>query len=143
MQSAQGNENRKYIRHAVEIPIEVSLNEAAPFETEHLKDVSLGGLCFKSRNFLDTGRVINIKISITKRIFEAEGKVVWCKPCTDFFEIGVEFTKDQDVFRARMVEQVCYIIQYKKKVLEEEGRTLTNGDAAMEWIKKYAEEFEA
>jgi hypothetical protein len=111
-----GPEKRKYIRHAVNIPIDISLDDTAPFHQENLKDVSLGGLCFKSKNFLDIGRVINIKISITKPIFEAQGKVVWCKQAGDFFDIGVEFTKSQDVFRAKMVEQICYIIQYKKKI---------------------------
>jgi hypothetical protein len=135
-------EKRKYIRHAVNIPIDISLEDAAPFQEEHLKDVSLGGICFTSKSFLDTGRVIHIKISITKPIFEAQGKVVWCRHAGDFFEIGVEFIKKQDIFRARMIEQICYIIQYKKKVLEEEGRTLSNGEAALEWIKKFADEFE-
>jgi hypothetical protein len=142
MLSNPDKEKRKYLRHAVSIPIDVSLDEAAPFTQEHLKDVSLGGLCFKSKNFLDTGRLINIRINITKPVFEARGKVVWCSRGDDLFEIGVEFVKSQDAFRARMIEQIFYIMEYKKKVFEEEGRQLSNSEAALEWIKRFADDIE-
>jgi hypothetical protein len=41
----------------------------------------------------------------------------------------------------RMVEQVCHIEQYKKELFEDEGRALTGEQAAMEWIKRFAEGF--
>jgi hypothetical protein len=40
-----------------------------------------------------------------------------------------------------MVEQVCYIENYKKMVYQTEGRQLTTEEAAMEWIGKYASQF--
>jgi hypothetical protein len=43
--------------------------------------------------------------------------------------------------RARMVEQVCHIENYKKVVYQAEGRLLTAEEAAMEWISKYASQF--
>jgi hypothetical protein len=45
------------------------------------------------------------------------------------------------MLRARMVEQVCYIENYKKVVYQTEGRLLTAEEAAMEWICKYASQF--
>jgi len=40
-----------------------------------------------------------------------------------------------------MVEQVCSIESYQKKIYETEGRRLTTEQAAMEWIAKYAAQF--
>ena len=45
------------------------------------------------------------------------------------------------MFRARMVEQVCHIEQYKHQVLKKEGRKLSGEEAALEWIQKYAPQF--
>jgi hypothetical protein len=40
-----------------------------------------------------------------------------------------------------MVQQVCSIENYRKEVETREGRTLTNQEAAAEWIKKHAGNF--
>jgi hypothetical protein len=40
-----------------------------------------------------------------------------------------------------MVEQVCHIKQYSKEILEKEGRKLSDEEAAVEWIEKYAKDF--
>jgi hypothetical protein len=74
-------------------------------------------------------------------MFETKARVVWCSACEGGFELGVEFLAAEDAFRARMVEQVCYIEQYKKMVYQTEGRLLTAEEAAMEWIGKYASQF--
>ena len=42
------------------------------------------------------------------------------------------------MFRARMVEQVCHIEQYRHEILKNEGRKLSSEAAALEWIQKYA-----
>ncbi len=42
-----------------------------------------------------------------------------------------------------MVEQVCYIEDYRRFVLMHEGRELSQEDAASEWIAKYAAQFPA
>ena len=61
--------------------------------------------------------------------------------CRDDFELGVEFLNADDAFRARMVEQVCYIENYKLTVFREEGRRLSLEEAAREWISKFASDF--
>jgi hypothetical protein len=40
-----------------------------------------------------------------------------------------------------MVEQVCHIENYRKKILAETGTVLTSEQAAKEWIFHYAKEF--
>jgi hypothetical protein len=40
-----------------------------------------------------------------------------------------------------MVEQLCHIEAYRRRVLQDEGRRLTDEEAAMEWIANYADRF--
>ena len=40
-----------------------------------------------------------------------------------------------------MIEQVCYIENYRRKVKEEQGRELDSKQAAMEWIARNASDF--
>ena len=74
-------------------------------------------------------------------VFQAMGRVSWCRPEGNGFEIGIEFLNKDDMFSARMVEQVCHIEEYKQEVLLKEGRNLSSEEAALEWIKKYAKDF--
>lgn len=135
-------ENRKYIRHPSDIPIELSSQAAEPEEKNTLHNVSFGGLCFKSKAAFAQNSVIAVRIAYVRPIFEARGRVVWCKSNGDgSFDVGLEFLGAVDAFRARMLEQICRIEQYKREVLEKEGRQLTGTQAAREWIDKYAEKF--
>ncbi len=47
----------------------------------------------------------------------------------------------EDAFRARIVEQVFRIKEYQQQVLENEGRRLSDQDAASEWIARFAGDF--
>lgn len=132
---------RRFIRHPADISIEVELSSVVAVQTEHLYDISEGGLCFKSKVDLPRGALLKIRIPLVRPTFETHGRVVWSSVMEAFFNIGVEFLHQCDVFRARMVEQVCHIEHYKREVLERDGRTLTSEQAAMEWIEKYAADF--
>jgi len=132
---------RNFIRHPSTIPIDFNLEELVTEGGEHLKNVSFGGLSFNSKHELATGAIISLKIPLLQPVFEAAGRVSWCHPENDQFEIGIEFLDKDDMFRARMVEQVCHIEQYRQDVLKREGRKLSGEEAAMEWIQKYAPEF--
>jgi c-di-GMP-binding flagellar brake protein YcgR len=136
-------ENRKYIRHPSDIPIEVSSEQPTGKEEDNLlHNISLGGVCFKSNVPFKKDEMVSIRISLVRPVFEARGSVVWSKENEDgSFDIGLEFSGTVDAFKARMVEQVCRIEQYKKEILEREGRALTGTQAAIEWINKYAKEF--
>jgi hypothetical protein len=103
--------------------------------------VSFGGLAFQSDCELEPGIVVDVRIPFVRPMFETKARVVWCGAHEGGFELGVEFLDPEDAFRARMVEQVCYIENYKKAVYRTEGRLLTAEEAAMEWIRKYASRF--
>ncbi len=132
---------RQYIRHPSDVPIRYSLTDLAKQEAEQLKDISEGGLCFSAQAALQPGAKVQIEIPIEDPPFAAEGTVIWCDKLDDHYEIGVQFADDNEQFKLRMVEQLCYIERYKKDILINEGRELTGEEAALEWIAKHADEF--
>lgn len=133
---------RKYIRHPSDIPIEVSIVEKHEHLTENLVNVSLGGLSFLAAEKLKIGRLLRLKIPFVEPEFITSAKVVWCEYNGDKgYEIGVELLDKEDVYRTRMVEQVCHIEHYKREIESTEGRHLSGAEAASEWIGKFAHEF--
>ena len=133
---------RQFIRHPVDVPIEVRTDDAGPVSAFHTHDISAGGLAFVSGVPVDPGARIGIRIPYVQPAFEAQARVVWCHPNAEQgYELGVSFLDVQDAFHVRMVEQVCHIEDYRKGVLRTEGRELTAEEAAAEWIGKYAEAF--
>jgi hypothetical protein len=142
-------EKRQYIRHPSNIPIvwertgTVSqLSDAANSLKEPLRNISLGGLCFQSDRFLEQGTAIMVKIDLVRLVFQGQARVVWCRRNDELhYDVGVQFLDTDTGSRARIVEQICHIEQYKHDVLEGEGRTLSGEEAAMEWIHKHADDF--
>lgn len=133
---------RSFIRHPSDVPIDFQLGEVVAESADYLKNVSRGGLAFHAHTELTPGTVIQITIPLVDPVFEALGRVSWCKRDeANEFEIGIEFIAEDDVFRARMVEQICHIEHYKQEVLEKEGRQLNGEQAAAEWITKFAHGF--
>lgn len=132
---------RKYIRHPSDIPIEFDLTDGAHEQRETLNNVSVGGLSFQSHASLPMGALVNIRVPFVTPVFEARAKVVWCRRSGSVFDIGVVLVDHEDVFRTRMVEQICHIEHYKREVFKTEGRRMSGEEAALEWINKYAHLF--
>ena len=140
---------RNYIRHPSDIPIDFQpedTQKALPKElleahSNHLKNISQGGLAFHSPESLSPGTILRVKIPIVIPVFQAVGRVTWCHDMGDYFEIGIEFLDQDDVFRARMVEQICHIEHYRQQALDQDGRKLSSEQAAEEWIDRYAPGF--
>lgn len=132
---------RKYIRHPSDVPIIYDLVDVVADHKEYLKNISIGGLCFRSNRYIEKDAIVAIKIPLVHPVFRGKGMVSWCREENGDYEIGVQFLDEDTGFRARMVEQVCYIEQYKREVFQKEGRELNGEDAAVEWIRKYARDF--
>jgi len=132
---------RRYIRHPSDIPIEINQERSSDLATENLMNVSLGGLSFHSKEPYVLGSHLKITIFAVTPAYEAMAKVRWCDEHDGNFEIGVELLNENDVFKTRMVEQVCHIAHYKRQVYLTEGRELSGAEAANEWIMKFAHEF--
>ena len=140
---------RKFIRHPVDVPIQVTTSWVEDEIDENIDqtitNVSLGGLAFESPKPLDVLERVRVCIPVVDRDNTLIGNVVWCEKSDtgSGYEIGIEFEKSRDVFRLRMIEQICHIEHYRKEVLRTEGRELSNRDAASEWISKFAGDFPA
>lgn len=133
---------RQYIRHPINMPIEIRTEDDGLMSAFQAQDISLGGLAIRSGVAVAPGAQVAIRIAYVEPVFEARARVVWCRPNrATGYDLGVAFLDAQDAFLARMVEQLCYIEDYRKTVWRDEGRQLSSEDAAIEWITKYAARF--
>lgn len=129
------------------MPIQVTLDwpdeENDETVDQTITNVSLGGLAFVSPSPLEVLQRVRISIPVLQQENHLVGNVVWCEQAGSSYEIGIEFEHSRDVFRLRMIEQICHIEHYRKEVEQQEGRKLSSQDAAKEWISKYAGDFPA
>lgn len=133
---------RQFIRHPASIPITAEYADVT-FTPEILlaHNVGVGGLAFTSDRPFDAGTILHLKISHLRPAFETVVRVVWCHAQGEGAETGVEFLSQNEAYRARMVEQVCHIEAYRLDMANTKGRSLTPGEAAVEWIEKFAASF--
>lgn len=138
-----GPSRRRFIRHPSRMPIACVVQGDAVPRRDRLLNVGQGGLCFVSAVPLEAGLAIRLTIPLLGRQFELDGVVAWCRALAPAYEVGVRFPAVQDRFCARMVEQLCYIEDYRQQVAREEGRQLSSEQAAQEWIERFAGQFPA
>jgi hypothetical protein len=132
---------RTYIRHPADIPVQIEVQSQPTNTLRRIRNVSYGGLAFISESFVDPGAQIRVCIDVVDPRFEADGIVTNCRQKSGHYVVGVEFIYRDDLYIARMVEQICHIQHYKQQVAAREGRTLSAQEAADEWISKYASRF--
>lgn len=136
---------RKYIRHPSDVPIQVTLvlveDDSEESADETLTNVSLGGLSFISKQPFEIQQKVRVSIPLLKQETNLLGTVVWCENAAEYYEVGIEFEGSQDLFRLRMIEQICHIEHYRKEIKLVEGRELSTAQAAAEWISRYAGDF--
>lgn len=132
---------RNFIRHPADIPIKIIKDENGERYHQPLRDISIGGLRCTFNKPLEIGAKVKIIVDLVNPEMEIPGKVVWCRADDQSYELGIEFRGEKDVYRLRMVEQICHIEHYKNEMLIKEGRNISSEQAANEWIEKFADEF--
>jgi hypothetical protein len=133
---------RQFIRHPIDVPVEIGIGDAGPPAGYHTHDISMGGLALRASCSVAPGRTVKVRIGCVEPPFEASARVAWCRPHPlSGYELGVTFLDAEDAFRARMVEQLCHIEDYRRSVQRTEGREIDVEEAAQEWIAKYAANF--
>src|SRR5688500_2141317 len=100
--SAQENSRRQFIRHAVEVPLEVESVAGADARREHSRNVSSGGLAFISAECPSVGDLLKLRIPTVRPPFEAAARVAWCRPEGGGYLVGVQFVDAAAAFRSRM-----------------------------------------
>lgn len=134
------NPTRAFIRHTVNVPLEIKVVPDAPSQSNEGVNISEGGLAFTVDECLPDNSIITLRIPTVTPPFEAQARVAWCRAEGDKFLVGVQFLDSNDAFQSRMVQQVCAIEQYRQEEMRK-GRTLDSQQAASEWISKYAGRF--
>jgi len=133
------SERRAFIRHPVDVPIQVFPQPDKALGIS-MSDVGQGGVAFQTNVAFENGTVLRINVPHVQPPFEAECVVCWQRILGAGFEIGVRFLDEDSRFRARMVEQVCHIEDYRQQ-LKKAGRDLTAEESAVEWISQHAASF--
>ncbi len=134
---------RRYIRHPARLPISVEVLGGDPQHHDRLRDIGEGGLCFSAPAALEPGAAIGIAIPVLGQVFEVGATVAWCQPGETGYLIGARFRSPQERLCVRMVEQLCYIADYRLKIERQEGRRLSDEEAAIEWLAGIAGRLQA
>ncbi|MBL8472141.1 MAG: PilZ domain-containing protein [Rhodocyclaceae bacterium] len=132
---------RHYIRHPVDLPIQIGALGLPATNGLQGYNVGFGGLALYAAAEYSLGSIVHVRISVVQPEFNCQARVVWCRASGQGWELGVEFLDADDAFRVRMVEQLCHIENYRAAVLVREGRALSAEEAAREWINRHAAEF--
>jgi hypothetical protein len=136
------NKNRRMsLRHPGGLSIRYSLGAREHACVGKLKDLGLGGLGLYCREPLFPG--LSVEVSIVNRdgSISFPATVLWCRRKKLLFEAGARFASSVDPFRARMLEQICYIEAYRRRLLQTTGGAPSTDRAALEWIRKFASRF--
>jgi hypothetical protein len=112
------HDERRYVRHPTDIPVEVREMDHSEMNIEHLKNVSFGGIAFESDRCWKQDSIISINVLVEPPI-NLNGKVVWCKQHDKHFEVGVQLidttTRDS---RNHLVNEACEIERYKQMLAD-------------------------
>lgn len=131
---------RRYIRHPSDIPISLTLEDESLCDP-HLQNISVGGLCCSYPQALSAGAQVRIEIDFISPHFHAYGQVLWSRPDRQGYLIGIGFSDPHAAHAMRMVQQVCRIEQYRERIYQEQGLSLSSEEAARQWIERYAADF--
>ncbi len=137
-------EVRQFIRHVSNVPLACNREGHHDQPAQELSNVSFGGLAFVSRERHAPGDVLELSFPSMKNQPALRGEVVWSHTNDgsnpEQYLEGIRFLDEHDHFRARLVEQICYIEAYITQQ-EAKGRNLTHEEAAEEWTQKFAAMF--
>ena len=129
---------RAYIRHHINVPVEIFLHREESHFIRPVDNVSLGGFSFVSDIPLKKGLRIKLRMNILTPAFETLGKVIWCKKQGNDFRVGIQFLERNDVSRMLMIDQLCYFEKYKKEISQKEGRLPNREEALYDWLRQHA-----
>lgn len=136
-------EKRRFFRHPVSVPIQYQAISAKSSDKSASVDVSEGGMCFFSSQYLPVGTKLSLSIPVGHQLFKVKGQVAYCASSGGEyrFRTGVAFLDPASAFRAKLAEEILQISEYQKKISREEGREIGEEEAAREWIRRYAKDF--
>ena len=137
------NEKRKFFRHPIKVPIQLTRVETQTSISSHAEDLSQGGLSFFWPESIPEGTHLELSIPVEKQLFKMSAHVTHSLKDTasGLFKIGVCFQDSVSAFRAKLAEEIIQIRQYREKMSLLRGRQLSEEEAAAIWIDRNAEDF--
>ncbi len=142
-------ERRSAVRHAVELPIRYRVLESGaqsqPTRPQKTKNISDTGLLFLSTESFKVGASLELSLPVKEKVLIIEGRVVHSSQDSEskLFRTGINFPKSDSVFKVKMAEQIYQIDQYRKTLSKQEGRVVSEEEAAHRWIEVHSSDFAA
>ncbi len=138
-------ERRRFFRHPSSVPVECRVDGHNDFYPHEMRDVSYGGIAFESNRPYELGDIVELRYPTLAHPEVVRGMIVWTVEAEndegDTHINGLSFSDASAHYHGRIVEQICYIEDYRRAQREQHGRELSSHEAAAEWITANAAEF--
>lgn len=133
---------QSFIHHPAEVPVKLVISDSQ-FPLLSIDESASTGVYIHTSTQYPVNSCVEVEINVQTPAFFAKGYICSSEPLKDGigYETGVVFDCPKTAFAVRMIEQVCYIEQYRQQVSVTEGRELTIDSAATEWITQHAASF--
>ena len=144
----QAIERRHFIRHPLSLPLVYKVMKRAKDDGQQdlraeTINVSMGGLLFPAKLPVKLGSIIEIQMPFENKVFNLKAKVVRCvkNQETKFYDLAVSFHRLHEAFKAKMIEQIYLISEYRDLLSLQLGKEVSLEVASRKWIKRYSERF--
>lgn len=137
------NEKRKFFRHPIKVPIQLTRVESPTAVNARAEDLSQGGLAFFWPEPIPEGTHLQLSIPVEKQLFKMKARVTHSQKdaTTNLFKTGICFEDSVSSFRAKLAEEIIQIRQYREKMSLLRGQPFSEEEAAKAWIDRHAEDF--
>lgn len=141
-------ERRHFIRHPLSLPlaykiVKPRLSNARQERLSKTINLSIGGLLFAAKHPAKTNSIIAIRMPFEDKVFNIKAKVVRCvnNPETRLYDIAASFFRPNEAFKAKMIEQIYLIAEYRDLLSLQLGKEVSLEEASCSWIRKYSKLF--
>ena len=143
METGRHYEKRRYYRHPVWAPLRYEvLVDGHKAGGLCSSDMCLMGLRFAAPEPLPESTLLRIVMTMKEQDFEIVARVEWQKQINgEKWDTGVSFLTESNAFKARMLEQVLSIEEYRLSKSAELGSEMSFESAARQWSTAYAADY--
>ena len=137
------DEKRKYMRHPFHVPLQLKRVEPAKNHRFSTSDLSPGGLQFLSQEQLEEGDQLELSFPVKDQRFCLRGKIAYCikDGLTGMYRTGLEFLNASEAFRAKLAEEILEIELFRKKMIRDLAREVSEAEASEFWVRQRAKQF--
>lgn len=129
-------QERAFIRHPLDVPIELARAEKNNFFSSTLRNFSMEGACFESDVDINLGECVQLQVPCMEGQPERilEGVVIWCLEKEGRYDVGVKFREDNELLNTKTLKQLSRLECFKEEIKRSEGRDLNGEEAVKEFI---------